>query len=661
MSFKKFFLALRKFFTFSGIDFFLKSLKKLELFLFFVFLFFFFFSASFLIFNLYHQNTKVEPKEGGFLREGEIGFPGYLNPIYSIASDVDDSITSLIFSGLIKFEDGKIVGDLVKEYQILEEGKVFQFKLKENIFWSDGEKITSDDVIFTVKSIQNPEIKSPLRPNWLGVEVEKISEDSFKFILKNPSAVFLENCTLRPIPKHLWENVPPENFSLSFLNFQPLSSGPYKLEKLERDKEGKIISILLTRNELYFGKKPFISKIQFKFVENEEKLIELAKLKEIDAFSLKEFREIPGFKVLNFKMPRYFGVFFNLKKKVFSEKEVREALTFGTNKEEILERAIGNRGKIVNSPILPEIFSFEKPKEKIIFDLERAKEILEKAQYQDLDGDGIREKIIKKEPSFQFKSNLSLGSRGKEVEQLQACLAKDPEIYPEKEITGYFGIKTKLAVIKFQEKYREEILDPLGMQKGTGEVKEKTREKLNEICFERKEEKIPLIFSLTTGEDPILLKTSEILKEQWERLGFKVEIKKYKIEDLKREIIPAKDYDALLFGAMLGKIPDPFPFWHSSQIEEVGVNLSNYKNKEVDKILEESRGEIDPKKRKEKLEKFQEILIRDYPAIFLYNPNYFYFVSDKIKGGKEKIVSFPSERFGEISDWYLKEKRVIKW
>jgi ABC-type transport system substrate-binding protein len=604
------------------------------------------------------MRTKIVPKEGGNFVEGMVGFPNYLNPIYSIASDVDDSITNLLFSSLMKFEGQSLVSDLAESYKILEDGKVFEVSLKDNILWSDGQKITSDDVIFTVKTIQNPETKSPLRTAWLGVDVEKISEKDLKFILKNPSYVFLENLTLKPIPKHIFENVPPASLSLSFLNLKPIGSGPYQLEKVERDNTGKIISIQLKKNENYFGKKPYIEKFIFKFFENEEKLKEAARKKEINGFSLKEVREIEGFEIFNFKLPRYFVVFLNLEKKIFEEKEVREALNLGTDKKEILKEVTLNKGEIVNSPLLKE-FSFGII-EKSNFDLTRAKEILEKAGYKDEDQDGILEKTIIKEPSFQFKSNLSLGSRGKEVEELQRCLAKDPEIYPEGEISGYFGMKTKEAVRRFQEKYKKDILEPLGLEKGNGEVREKTREKLNQVCFERKEEKRVLKFSLTTAEDPLLLKTAQILKEQWKKLGLEVEIKSFKVEDLKREVIPKKDYDALLFGQILGKVPDFFPYWHSSQVGENGLNLSNYQNKEVDKILEELREEFDEEKRKEKLEKFQEILKKDNPAIFLYNPNYLYFISKKVKGVKEEFISFPAERFDRVSNWYLKEKRVWK-
>jgi ABC-type transport system substrate-binding protein len=655
----KFFQGLKKLFSFSGFKKLLDSLNKLEKFLFFIFAFLFFSSLSFLLTNFYLTQTKIQPKEGGKLILGEVGFPTFLNPIYSISSDVDDSIVELLFSGLMRYRKGEIVPDLIKNYQILEDGKVFEFTLKDNIFWSDGKEINSDDVIFTIKTIQNPEVKSPLRTIWLGVEVEKISEKSFKFKLKNPSAIFLENCTLKIIPKHVWEKIPPTNFPLSYYNLEPITSGPFQIKKISRAKDGKVIVLDLVRNEKYFGKKPFLTEISFLFFENEKDLILAAQNKKIDGFPLTRTEEIIGFRKINFKMPRYFAIFFNLEKKLFSEKEVREALNLSTNKEEIFRKVILSQGEIVQSPILPEIYGFKKNEKNFSFDLEKANEILKNAGFEDLDGDGTKEKIIVKMPPFQFKSDLKVGSQGKEVEELQRCLAKDPEIYSG-EITGYFGPKTKGAVIKFQEKYKKDILEPFGLESGNGIVKEKTREKLNEFCFERKEEKISLKFSLTTADQPILSESAEILKEQWKKLGAEVEVKKIEIGELKREIIPKKDYDALLFGEVLGKILDPFPFWHSSQKGENGLNLSNYENKEADKLLEEARENLDETKRKEKLEKFQEILIEDCPAVFLYNPDYLYFVSEKVKGLNGELIFTPSKKFDDIVNWYIKEKRVLK-
>lgn len=86
-----------------------------------------------------------------------------------------------------------------------------------------------------------------------------------------------------------------------------------------------------------------------------------------------------------------------------------------------------------------------------------------------------------REQGFHFTAKLGSGSRGEEVSALQTILAKDPAIYPEGLITGYFGLLTRAAVIRFQEKYREEILKPIGLALGTGYVGPKTMAKLNEL------------------------------------------------------------------------------------------------------------------------------------------------------------------------------------
>ncbi len=642
------------------------SLKEKIFFLFFFFSFLI--SGLYLFTDFYFKKTKLIPAYGGEYIEGVIGFPRYINPVYAPLSEVDSDLTELIFSGLVKYgKDGKLELDLAKEYQILEDGKVYQFHLKDNLFWSDGHPLTVDDIIFTIETIQNPEIKSPLRPAWLGVEVEKISEKIVQFKLKNSSAVFLENCTLKIIPKHIWGQVPPSNFSRSISNLNPLGSGPYKLAGLSEDKSGKIVSLSLVENHYYYGKKPYLSKITFRFYETPQELILAFQRGEIDGFGWNNFENLnfsfENFNLYRFSLPRYFAVFFNLKNsKLFSEKEVRVALNYATDKEELLKSILFGDGQIIHSPILPHLYGFEPPKNIYHFDLEKAKEILKNAGFKDEDGDGFLEKTIEKEPPFQFKNDLVFGMKSDEVKELQKCLAKDKEVYPEGEISGYFGQKTKEAVIRFQEKYKEEILKPIGREKGTGEVKELTRKKLNEICFQKPVEKIPLKFSLLTGDQKILIETANILKKQWERLGAEVEIKIVDQATLEREILRKKEFDALLYGEMFRLIIDPFPYWHSSQKYELGYNLSNYENKKVDLLLEEIRKSLDENIRKEKLEEFQDLLIEDAPAIFLFTPNYTYIVSKKIQGisyPERFIVDF-SKRFLGIENWYLNTKRVLK-
>ncbi|MDO8601356.1 MAG: ABC transporter substrate-binding protein [bacterium] len=643
---------------------FFRILNKREKYFFFSALALFSFSVIFLLANLYFENTKISPKVGGDYTEGVIGQPRMINPIFAPANDTDRDLSELIFSGLLKYDyQGKLVLDLAKDYQTLEEGRAFEFNLKEDLAWQDGKPLTADDIIFTIKTIQNPDYKSPLRPSWLGVEVEKISGTKIRFTLKNPSAIFLENTTLKILPKHIWQNIDQNNFPLSVFNLKPVGSGPYKIKKINQDKEGKITSLTLARNP-YSIEEPNLEKITFKFFETENDLMKAAQNKEIEGFSLTDFTNATKIatyaNLYSFSLPRYFAVFFNPEKqKIFADQKIIQALNYGTDKKGIIEQILGGKGKIVDSPVLPDIYGFNPPKIIYQFDINAAKDLLEKTGFQE-GNQGIREKIVKKEIPFQFKSNLKLGSQGTEVTELQKCLARDEEIYPNGEITGSFGQKTKEAVIKFQEKYRADILTPSGLAQGTGEILGATRKKLNEICFPATEQKIPLSFTLITPNQPQLIKVAELLKNQWKAIGVEIEIKTVDIGTLEREIIKTRDYDAILFGEILGAIPDPFPFWHSSQKKDPGLNLAIYEDSKADKLLEEARQTSDEKARKEKLESFQELFLAKIPVVLLYNPDYIYFASKKIKGINTGIIVDPSKRFSEISNWYTETKRAWK-
>ena len=508
----------------------------------------------------------------------------------------------------------------------------------------------------------------------MGVEVEKISDNAIKFKLNKPYSGFLERLTLKILPAHIWQDISPENFSQTYYNLHPISCGPYELKKLDQKeidpykKLSIVKSLTLERDPDYFDNKPYISKIIFYFFENEEALIKAAKQNKIKGFSLASFENKNlfegSFSEYNFVLPRYFAVFFNPNESdILDDKDIRKALNYGTNKQEIIEKALLGQGQVISSPILSEIFNYELPAEIYEYDLEKAKEILDKNSFKETES-GLREKTVKKELAFTFKSRLTTGSKGKEVEELQKCLADPdivgPEIYPEGKITGYFGSKTKAAVIRFQEKYKEEILDPWGYAKGTGTVGKTTRDKLNELCFGDPYKNIQLKFSLSIVENPVFKKVAELLKEQWREIGVELEIQSHSISDIQNNFIKPRKYDSLLFGEVLAIIPDPYPFWHSLQKIHPGLNLAMYENKKTDKLLEDARQTQDFELRKEKLEKFQEILISDAPCVFLYSPNYLYFISKEIKGVEQGIIAEPSKRFNEVENWYIKTKKTWK-
>ncbi len=640
-----------------------KILSKKEKISLFIFLILAVFSFIFLITDLYFKNTKIAPANGGIYREGAVGQPRFINPIYGETNDVDRNLIELLFSGLMSYDDyGNIVKDLADDYIVSEDGKTYEFKLKENVFWHDGKPLTAEDIVFTIKTIQNPDYKSPLRANWLDVETEIISDYALRFKLKSPYNSFLENCTVKIIPKHIWENVAPENFPLSFYNLQPVGCGPYKFQKLGQTKEGFIKMVALEKNKNYYGKSPNISEIEFWFFKEKEELIKAAEKKQIDGYSaiyLNGNYPFNNFSIKYFSSPRYFALFFNTQNsKIFSDPKIRKALNYSINKQEMIEilESSFSPGKkenvkayqIIDSPILPDFFNYNKPKKTYEFNIANAEELLDGAGFK-INENGKREKIIEKKPAFQFTSNLAVGSKGKEVEELQKCLSRDPELY-QGDITGSFGTATKEAVAKFQKKHKLDIVN-------FGAVGKTTRTKLNEICSPPSQENILLQFTISTVNQPQLIKTAEILKSQWEKIGATIEIKTMNPIEI-RQIIKDRNYDALLYGEALGMLFDPYPFWYSTQKNDPGLNLSKYENKEVDKLLKEGRETLKEDDRKMKYEKFQEILIEDAPAVFLYNLNYIYLISGKIKGIETEKIVDPSKRFSNVENWYIRTKRI---
>jgi ABC-type transport system substrate-binding protein len=635
-----------------------KVLAGKEKIAFFIFLALFLFSSVFLLGSAYFKYTEIRPKKGGAFVEGVVGSPRFINPVYASVSDVDRDLVELIFSGLMKYDhNGKLILDLAKNYEIKEGGRVYEVYLKENVFWSDGAPLTADDVIFTIKTVQSSEYKSPVIVNWLGVTVEKISDLGIRFTLRNPYGPFLENLTQKIIPQHIWKDTPPENFPLSARNLKPVGSGPYKLKELKQNSQGEIVSVELVRNQRYFGNLPYLYQITFRFYSQEQELVQAYQRGQINGFSLfstaanEEAKGLNNLNKYSGLLPRYFAVFFNPERlSILADQNVRKALNYGTNKQEIVEKILLSEGEVVQSPVLPDIYGFSPPSTYYQFDQEQAKALLEKAGFSKNES-GSRIKIVRKDAAFQLKSDLRLGNRGKEVEELQRCLGS--------EVSGYFGEKTKEAVVTFQEKYAQEILKPWGFQAGTGVVARTTRDKLNELCFPSSENIVPLRFSLVTANQPVLENVAKELKRQWSEIGAEVEIKTFDVFQLEKEIIKPRNYEALLFGNVLTTVPDPFAFWHSSQTKDPGLNLALYQRKEVDRLLEDSRQASDDQRR-EKLEQLQDFIIQDGPAIFLYNPYFMYFVSTDIQGIDMKIIPDPSKRFSGIENWFIKTKRVWK-
>ena len=151
-----------------------------------------------------------------------------------------------------------------------------------------------------------------------------------------------------------------------------------------------------------------------------------------------------------------------------------------------------------------------------------------------------------------------------------------------------------------------------------------------------------------------------MLEAAWTSLGAEVKVSIYESGDLNQNVIRPRKYETLLFGEVIGKDGDAFPFWHSSERNDPGLNIALYVNNQVDKLLESIRSERDEKSKENLYLSFEKAIKSDIPAVFLYSPDYIYVIPDRLKGISLKDLSKPEDRYRGVRDWYVETNSVWK-
>lgn len=394
----------------------IRTFSPSEKLLFFVLIFILIGSVVLILSNINKSFLTSVPANGGSLKEGVIGSPRFINPLLA-NSDTDRDLTALIYSGLMKATpSGELIVDLAESFTVSEDGFLYDFILKDNIFFHDGVAVTADDVIFTIQKAQDVSLKSPKRASWDGVIIEKIDDKHIRFILKQPYAPFLENTTLGILPKHIWIKAGTEQFSFSTFNNDPIGSGPYKIKKIKYNSGGTPEFYELESFNKYALGKPFISNIRIVFYPSESALIEGYKdgdvmgMNSISPNKLLEF-EKAGVRIERSPLPRIFAVFFNQNQaSVFSNMEVRKALNIALDKDKIVQEILNGYGTSIDGPIPPGVLDLpNKSPKKILNKDERksaATEMLENNGWKFNKEDRVWEKKTKKSES-QLRFSLS--------------------------------------------------------------------------------------------------------------------------------------------------------------------------------------------------------------------------------------------------------------
>lgn len=331
------------------------------------------------------DNSSVDtPKKGGTLIVGMTGDPATYNPDFQ-ADGYLQPIAENIFNRLVKItNEQKIVPDLAKSYEISEDGKEITFHLNENVKWHDGEAFSSADVKFTFDTIisQNGQLAGSL------TSVEEITapdDNTVVFKLKNNDSSLLgylawDACYI--IPKHVYEG---SDWGTNSANQNPIGTGPFKFVKHEKG-----VSVTLERFDDYWGDVAYLDKVIFSIIPDANTAVQALYNNELDVLGIEpplseiqRFQSDSNLKIGKQYWPSRYYVFFNVKDSMFANEKLRQAVSLGIDKDDIIKKALKGVGERSNTAMTP-VYDWALNTTDVFpeRDVEKARQLIEEAGYK---------------------------------------------------------------------------------------------------------------------------------------------------------------------------------------------------------------------------------------------------------------------------------------
>jgi len=349
--------------------------------------------------NFLHTHTEVVPERGGIYREAAVGQPRHLNPILASANDLDLDISRLVYTGLFRYNaELKLENDLAQDVAVSEDRRQYTITLRDNVQWHDGQPLTANDVVFTIRSIQTPGYGSPLARTFEGVKVEKKDDRTIVFTLPEPYVPFLSSLTIGIVPEHVWADIEPQNATLAEQILKPVGTGPFKFADITtRRKTGDITNFRLVRNDNYYGSAPYLNEINFTFFSTNMEAVQALAAGSVDGLGflplqLADQADRHSITIHRLLLPQYFAVFFNQQKnEVLNDSGVRAALSLAVDRSALVTEALQGEGEPLHLPIPPGVLDITAPATAETTNVTVAEQNLDDAGWQKGE-DGIRTK-----------------------------------------------------------------------------------------------------------------------------------------------------------------------------------------------------------------------------------------------------------------------------
>jgi len=328
------------------------------------------------------------PRTGGVYTEALTGQFMRLNPFLDIYNPPDRAVDQLIFSGLIKFDSRGIPqSDLAESWGVSRDGTVYNFSLRQDIYWHDGEVFNSGDVLFTVGLMQSQHALIPddLRNFWAEIDVVALSESQMQFLLPEPFAPFLDYLTFGILPEHILQGLAMEEIIDHPFNLSPIGTGPFRFQRLLVEND-TIIGVVLEAFEAYYLDRPYLDEIIFRYYPTSEDALAAYRQGEVEGIG--EVRESilndvlvePGLSIYTAREPMLTMVYLNLDNpevNFLQDPDFRRAMMLSINRNTIIERVFNGQAVPANGPIMPGTWAYYNDLEKISFSLIEAKTFFE--------------------------------------------------------------------------------------------------------------------------------------------------------------------------------------------------------------------------------------------------------------------------------------------
>jgi peptide/nickel transport system substrate-binding protein len=389
------------------------------------------------------QSDVTGPREekpvacGDILVRGDIGDASNLIPI--LASDsASHSIAGMVYNGLVKYDKNmNIVGDLAESWEITRNGLVITFKLRENVRWHDDKPFTAADVLYTYQVTIDPKTPTAYGGDFMKVKKAEVIDDyTFRVTYDKPFAPALISWSSSILPRHLLQG---KDITKSPLSRHPIGTGPYKFVEWVAGQK-----IVLAANEDYFEGRPYIDGRITRIIPDTATMFLELRAQNLGMMGLTPLQytrqtENNLFRQ-NFNKYRYLAfaytyMGYNLKHPLFTDKRVRQAISYAINKDEIVSGVLLGLGKPATGPYKHGTWAHNDQVKIYHYDPAKARDLLLQAGWTDTDGDGILDKDGKPF-AFEILTNQGNETRQKCAEIIQRQLAE-------------VGIRVKIRIVEW--------------------------------------------------------------------------------------------------------------------------------------------------------------------------------------------------------------------